>query len=881
MIQKILLFVLILASCHFVIGQTKVYQTSRLTGTAPVIDGIIDEVSWDNVEWNDNFTQFEPNNGERPNQTTTFKILFDENNLYIAIKAYDTQTDKIEKRMTRRDGWEGDRVGIQLDSYFDKRTAFLFFVNVAGVKSDGIMTDDGDNLDDSWDPIWYTKTSVDKDGWNAEMKIPLSQLRFSAKNEQVWGLQVVRYLFRDSEKSLWQHIPSDASGWTSNYGELHGLNGLKPKRQIEIAPFLLAKYDSYEKEEGNPYATGSDFGYNFGLDGKIGLTNNLILDFTINPDFGQVEADPSELNLTAFESYFSEKRPFFIEGNNITNYQITPGGHPWASDNLFYSRRIGRSPHGEPELSDNEYAKLPERTNILGAFKLTGKSNDGWSVGIIESIGNQEKAKINLDGVVREEIVEPYTNYLLGRVQKDINQGNTIIGTMFTSTDRKLDGTGLDYLTKNAITGGFDFKQFFLNKKYFISANFIASKINGSQEAMLEQQLSPRRYYQRPDKNYYRLDSSLTSLSGYGGNLNFGKQANSGFRFAFDATWRSPGLELNDVGYLRQANTIFQYLWLGYSITKPFSIFRGIYLNTNQWSGWDFNGTNQFNGGNFSANFEFKNQWFFGAGINFESDEISNTALWGGPSMKLPGNFNYFFYTSSNQTKKLYAEASFYKNVGKDNYQQSYGIEANLRYRPIDNLLISFDPAYSYNNTKLQIIDNFEYNGDTRYIFGSMNQKTFALTTRIDFNITADLTIQYYASPFITAGEYTDIKRITDPKASNFEDRFYTFANEISYADADGEYQIDESGDGISDYSFEKPDFNFKQFRSNLVIRWEYTPGSLIYLVWSQGKTEDTFNSFDYANDIGKLFSAKGQNTFLIKISYTLRAEKFKHKKTK
>jgi len=879
MLRATTILIVIIFLPVLLIGQVKSYQTKHIKNTAPLIDGILDDEAWTDIEWEDNFTQYQPKNGEKPGQKTSFKILYDENNIYVAIKAYDSLPKKIEKRLTRRDGLDGDRVGIQFDSYYDKRTAFIFFVNAAGVKSDRIMTNDGDDNDDNWDPIWYTKTTCDSDGWNAEMKIPLSQLRFGSKNEQTWGLQVVRYLFRDGETSFWQHIPSDASGWISKYGEITGLKNIKPRRQIEIAPFLATKFDTYEKEDGNPYATGSDIGYNYGLDGKIGLTNNLILDFAINPDFGQVEADPSELNLTAFESYFSEKRPFFIEGSNITNYQITPGGHPWASDNLFYSRRIGRSPHSSPDLGDNEYADVPTSTNIIGAFKLTGKSNDGWSLGIVESIANKEIAEITSGDAVRKEVVEPYTNYLLARIQKDINKGNSIIGAMFTSTNRNLDNTGLDNLTKSAVTGGFDFKQYFLKKKYYISTKIIASKINGSKEAILEQQESPRRYYQRPDEDYYRIDSSLTSLTGNGGTFLFGKQANSGLRFLFNATWRSPGLELNDVGYLRQANSIFQFFWIGYSITKPFSIFRGIYIDANQWSGWDYSKVNQFNGGNIGVNIEFKNQWMFGTGLNRESQNISNTELWGGPSIKLPGNTNYYFYVSSNSTKKFYSEVNFYQNIGIDDYLKSSGLYTFFKYRPINNLSISLNPGYNNFKTKLQIIDNIDYNNSTRYIFGSLDQKTFSITARVDFNITPDLTIQYYASPFITAGEYSDIKRITDPKANKFEDRFYTFGSEISNSASGDSYLIDENGDGITDYSIDRPDFNFKQFRSNLVLRWEYRPGSAIFLVWSDGITEDTYSRFNYLNDLNKLLSKRGHDTFMIKISYRIMAGSMRNRK--
>jgi hypothetical protein len=871
--HRFLLLVLLCLFTFSTIAQNKTYKTNKISGPAPEIDGIIDDQIWENFDWEGDFTQFQPQNGKKPSQQTAFKIIYDNDNIYVAIKAYDSETDKIEQRMTRRDGWEGDRVGVHIDSYNDKRTAFVFFVNASGVKNDGIMTNDGGDFDDSWDPIWQTKTSIDKDGWNAEMKIPLSQLRFSQKEEQHWGLQVVRDIFRESEKSLWQHIPSGIPGWTSHYGEIEGIKSIKPKRQVEIAPFVVGKFDKYEKEEGNPYSTGKDLTYNIGLDGKIGITNNMILDFTINPDFGQVEADPSEVNLSAFESFFSEKRPFFIEGKNITDYQITPGGSPWSSDNLFYSRRIGRRPHGEPDLGDNEYADIPDNTRIIGAFKLTGKTKNGWSVGIIENIANEEIAEIDTEGERHEEVVEPYTNYLLGRIQKDINKGNTIIGGMFTTTHRRLKDTGLDNLNSNALTGGVDFRQYFLNKKYYLSAMLVTSKINGSTEAMLEQQTSSRRYYQRPDANYLSIDSSLTFLTGHGGNISFGKQTNSGLRFRFNTTWRSPGLELNDVGYMRQANTVFQYLWAGYSITKPFSVFRRININMNQWSGWDFGSVNLFNGGNINLLLQFTNLWAISGGYNIDFENISNTMLRGGSSMKMPGSQNYRFSFGTNYTKKIRFNGSVSRNKGNENYQESIRYSTKITYQPIDNISFSLNPGFSSYSTDLQYIDEFSYNNESRYIFGKMAQKTFTLTARVDFNITPDLTIQFYASPFVSAGDFSEFKRITSPKADNYTDRFRLFGNEILYSEENNNYSVYESASAESDYSFDNPDFNFKQFRSNLVVRWEYIPGSIFYMVWSQGKTaSDEYGTFSYADDMGDLFRTTGQNTFLIKISHRIRA---------
>jgi len=430
-------------------SQNKSYTTQKIKEHQIKIDGSLNETEWKNAEEGKDFIQFEPIEKAKPNQKTKFKILYDENNIYVALMAYDTEPTKIESRMSRRDSWEGDLAVVQFDSYYDKKTAFVFAVNAAGVRSDAITSNDNlDNDDPTWDPIWTAKTSKTEYGWCAEMKIPLSQLRFSKKDHQIWGLQVGRFLFRNNEWDIWQFVSKEKSGWVSRFGTLKGLTNLKPKRQIEIAPFASVKFEKYEKEEGNPFADGLDWSYNGGVDGKIGITNDLTLNFAVNPDFGQVEADPSEVNLTAFESFFSEKRPFFVEGSNITDYQLTPGGSPWSQDNLFYSRRIGRRPqyYIYDDLSENEYAKVPENTSILGALKLTGKTKNGLSVGIAESFTKSEFAEIDSLGNRRKELVEPYTNYFSGRLQKDLNEGNTVIGGMVTSVNRFNDAEHLDFL---------------------------------------------------------------------------------------------------------------------------------------------------------------------------------------------------------------------------------------------------------------------------------------------------------------------------------------------------------------------------------------------------------------------------------------------------
>ena len=398
------ILVLICLSLSVAFGQTpekKRYQTTRTT-TAPTINGILDEEIWNLGEWKDEFFQNEPYNGAPASQRTEFKILFDDNNLYVGIKNYDTSPDSIMNRLSRRDEVDGDLTGIMIDSFHDLRTAFFFGVSSAGVKYDVMFSEDGQNEDESWNPNWWVKTSLNKEGWVAEMKIPFSQLRFDKNSGDVWGLEIARILYRRDETDFWQHIPREAPGFIHLLGEISGLEGIKPRKILDLTPYGVAKMETFQKEPGSPFSfkeNGRRFGFNGGLDAKIGVTNNMTVDLTINPDFGQVEADPSEVNLTAYETFFSEKRPFFIEGNNITNFNIGLGDGNQGNDNLFYSRRIGRRPEGYPDMEYGlEYADVPAFTTIIGAAKLTGKTKNGLSLGFIEAMTAEEKAEIDNGG---------------------------------------------------------------------------------------------------------------------------------------------------------------------------------------------------------------------------------------------------------------------------------------------------------------------------------------------------------------------------------------------------------------------------------------------------------------------------------------------------
>jgi hypothetical protein len=849
----------------------KIYETT-FTEIAPVIDGYMDDECWNMVDWSGDFIQVNPDEGKPPSQETSFKILYDNDNLYVLIRANDKEADKISRIMTRRDYFMGDMVEINIDSYFDKQTAFSFSAMASGAKGDEAVTQNGNNWDDSWNPVWYLKTSIDDKGWTAEMKIPFSQLRFGNKEEQVWGLQVMRHIWRLEERSRWQFIPKGAPGFVHLFGELRGIKNIKPKRNIELLPYSVARLERFEKEEGNPFLDGKSSGLSAGLDGKIGITNDLTLDFTINPDFGQVEADPSEVNLTAFETYFSERRPFFIEGKNI--YQFRPNQtiviHNMSSDNLFYSRRIGRYPHHYPSLSEGEYVNMPDATTILGAAKISGKTRKGLSIGIMESVTANEKAEIDSFGIRREESVEPLTNYFVSRLQQDFNKGESYIGGIITAVNRNIENPAMNYLPSAAYTGGIDFLHTWKEREWYVAGNAEFSHIKGNEAAITALQRSSARYYQRPDADYLSLDSSATSLSGFGGTVKFGRGSQKKLQFQTSVTVRSPGLEFNDIGYMRYSDVIHHGSWAAYYIRNPFAIFNNFYLNTNYWMYWNFSGELLSFYTNMNFNTQFKNRWYLNGSSTFRSKSTSITLLRGGPSFISPRYMEMNLNISSDQSKKISFYSGGYFNItdNRSSYYQSYW--CGLELRPVNSLLISIDPEYDIQKSNLQYVTTAYVNGNAKYTFSDLDMKTVSFVLRVNYTITPELTIEYYGQPFVSAGKYSEYKIITDPKADEYTSRFHIFnPSEINFDKQNNLYSVDENNDGIIDYSLGNPDFNFRQFRSNLVVRWEYRPGSVLYLVWSQGRTSSALNGiFSYGNDWKELFGTVPHNILLLKLSY-------------
>ena len=854
----------------------KKYFTQRVSGQI-TLDGIPNEGAWEAVPWGGDFIQFMPHDGQPPGQETNFKILYDDKFLYIGYRCHDLAPDSIVKRMGRRDEFPGDWVEINIDSYHDLRTAFSFTLSVSGVRNDEFVSNNGDNWDASWNPIWFAKTHVDDKGWTAEAKIPFSQLRYGNEKQKVWGIQLMRRLFRKEERSTWQHIPQGSGVWVSRFGELHGLNDIPMHRQVEIAPYLIAQLDKYKKQDGNPFATGTDKRLAAGVDGKVAVTNDLILDFTINPDFGQVEADPSQVRIDGFQNFFEERRPFFIESRNIFDYQLTGSyaGGDYDADLLFYSRRIGSSPHGYPSVNSGEYVDFPQNTSILGAAKFSGKTKNGWSIGVLESVTQREMATIDSLGKRRKEMVEPLTSYFVGRLQKDIHSGNTVIGGIFTAVNRE---SGLDnLLPRNAYSAGVDFLHYWKQRTWYIRGNVVFSHLKGSKEALLNTQTAFEHLFQRENAPEVEVDSSRTTLTGTGGTFRFGKiggkpgKHGEVFRFETGVTTRSPGLELNDIGFMLTSNEINHFTWAGVHWQRPFSVFRTLRANYNHWSRWDFGGQFLYQAFNFNTHATFRNNWQTGTGITWNPYDVSNNALRGTTSLRRPPGIGHNIYVTSDMRKKFYVNANTFNFWGFDNTVKGNNVTLQFNYQPIDALRISVSGSYSYNwRRQDQFVENVGFNNGVRTVVAQVDQETLRFTGRLTYNITPDLTLQYYGQPYITRPLYNHYGYVSNPLAKEYDDRFHVYApNEISTSN--GAYFIDENQDGNADYSFSKPDFNFVQFRSNLVLRWEYKPGSEFYLVWSQSNTpnvSDDLTTPIFESLWDNLFAEQARNIFLIKCTY-------------
>ncbi len=839
-------------------------EALRLVGPDPVIDGFLDEPDWENAMAARNFVVFEPDEGAAPSQDTEARVLYGDEALYVGIRAFDDSPDSIVTRLARRDERpHSDWVDVVIDSYHDRRTAFRFSVNPAGVKADSYLFDDTDQ-DDSWDAVWDVATQIDDQGWTAEFRIPYSQLRFGGAARQTWGINFVRQIARHLEMSLWAPISKGDGAIVSRFGELKGLRDLSPPRRLEVLPYSLVQVESAPGRSADPFHAPRDFSSAVGGDIKYGITTNLTLDLTINPDFGQVEADPAQVNLTAFESFFPERRPFFVEGANIFSFGFSEGDGDLASEGLFYSRRIGRAPQGR--VPSSVYSDTPDRTRIVGAAKLSGKTRTGWSLGFLNALTGREKADLaDESGPLDGRLVEPLTLYGVGRVSKDFRAGKSALGVISTWTQR--DRTGADELALHtgAYAAGVDARHRFGSDRFLATGYLLGSTVRGSAEAISRTQRSPARYFQRPDAEHTEFHPDRTSLKGWAGSASFLKVAGGSWRYGTGVMARSPGFEANDLGFMRESDFLSPWVWAGYNHYKPTERLQRWNVNFNGWSAYSFGGERYNTGGNLNGSLTLKNFWSGYAGVAHNAEGLTNTALRGGPLLRRDASWNGWFGVRSDSRKPLQFNVNNNWQVRPESGSRRYASNVGLRWRPSSSATISAGPFVNWRVEDLQWVGSFDLGGPPRYLFGRMSQTTGGFTARADWTFSPTLSLQVYAQPFVSAGDYSQFKRITDPRAQAYRDRFVAVE---SGDGGEGRLEGDIDGDGTGD-AFRNPDFNVKQFRSNVVLRWEYQPGSTLFLVWSQGR--DHFarsGDFSFGGDLGTLFDQSSEDVFMLKASY-------------
>ena len=874
--KKLLLLVIIfsLSGINATLKRTPKNVTAYKSKSKLSLDGCLKEKVWNNPALEE-FTQRDPNEGAPSTEKTNVWIAYDEEAIYIAARLYDSNPKSIDESLVRRDASiDSDWFYFFVDPYHDKKTGYFFGVNAGGSLSDGTFYNDSWD-DDSWDGVWEAKTTVDNNGWCVEMKIPFSQLRFKESGEMTWGVNFKRQIKRNNEISYFVMVPKSESGFVSHFADLKGLNGIKPHQRFEVLPYMVQKAQYLDHESGDPFYKGNQYKTTFGADMKIGLGSNLNLDVTLNPDFGQVEVDPAVVNLSAFETYFPEKRPFFIEGQDIFYYGVGGSNNNWGFNfgwpDLFYSRRIGRSPQGE--IDDYDFIDSPGETRIIGAAKLTGKLSENWSVGAISAVTERVFAAYKLDDIVSNQQIEPLTHYGVARTKADFNDGRQGLGIILTSVNRNLQTDNMrDNLSKNAFTTGLDGWTFLDEEKdYVLTGAFAGSYTHGTKTYLESLQERSYRYYQRPDATYSRLDTNRTSLTGFFTRLMLNKQSGNFYiNAALGAV--SPGFENNDLGFQWMANRINGHVVLGYRWFEPDQVFRTKSFYVAHAESWDFEGNNTSNFIYARGNVQFLNYYGLSVTTFTNFPTMSNSFSRGGVLVRMPGSFNISLNGYTDSRKPVVFNA--YTNLWSDRYG---GIgteyEIDVEWRPSTQITMSIGPSYSYNFERAQFIDNIEDSYATstlgkRSIFGEMNQKTVAANIRLNWTFTPALSLQMFVQPLISVGAYKHIKELARPRTLVFN--YYEETESISYDTENDEYIIDPDNEGPAEsFTISNPDFNFKSIRANIVLRWEITPGSIFYLVWTHDKVnEDHPGSFRPGRDFSHLWKANANNIFVAKFSY-------------
>ncbi len=806
---------------------------------APVIDGLDSDPVWASAPVISDFLEFEPNEGKEPRFRTEARVSYDSRNFYVFVRMYDAEPHKILKLLARRDvRTPSDQIKIMVDSYHDRRSGYEFAVNPAGVKRDYAIYNDGEE-DGTWDAVWDAATTVDSLGWTAEFRIPLSQIRYPKAETHTFGLGIWRDIDRYKERTSWPLYRRNQAGLSSQLGEVNGILGLSSPRRLELTPYVVTKNVTLPRGDGfyHPQRLSG------GLDFKYGLSSNLTVDGTVNPDFGQVEADPAVLNLSAFETFFQERRPFFMEGAGLLSFSMNCYAvNDCGSENLFYSRRIGRSPQLSGRYGD---ASSATGTTILGAAKVTGRTPGGLAIGMIEAITGRETG-------TEDRTIEPRSSFSVVRATQDFRGGETGIGMIATLVSRDQDDWTRNHLRSTAMVGGVDFRHRFLNSRFEIRGRLVGSRVTGSAGAIDATQTGSVHYFQRSDDNL-AYDPTRTSLSGHAAQVQFAKVGGGILMFETSYQRVSPGFEANDLGFLRRADWQSWATWATLRFNKPGPFFRRLFWNFNEWNDWTAEGLPLQRAVNSNVHFELPNSFWMHAGGTWGGlgKTYCDRCSRGGPAVRVDQFVSPWFGVEGDSRWRVAPGVwlNYYRADG--GRTESFNLSPWMNIRVSSRLSSSLGFNYTWNRDDRQWLGNItDQSQVTHYTFAHLVQRTASLSVRANYTASPTLSFQLYGEPFVSKGQYSNVRELADPRAARYEDRFQTY------------------GDGSPPEGSEG--FNFKQFRSNAVLRWEYRPGSALFLVWQHGRqdSEAAFGNRGLFGDFGRLFDARADNTFLVKFSY-------------
>jgi hypothetical protein len=807
---------------------------------APVIDAKDTDRVWSVTPAITGFRQWRPTEGKAARFKTEAKIAYDESNLYVFVRAFDPNPDSIKILLERRDSFtSSDMFWVFIDSYHDRRTGYEFGVNAAGVKTDAALYNDG-NEDFAWDGVWEVATQVDSLGWTAEYRIPLSQMRYGRERDHTFGIIIGRDISRYSERESWPLIRQSKPGFVSQFGTLHGLSNLEAPRKLEAIPYVVAK--SATNIENGSYDQKMNLAA--GGDLKYRVAPNLTLDATINPDFGQVEADPAVLNLSAYESFFDERRPFFVAGRGLFQVDVNCSAVNCSGEGLYYSRRIGRTPQLAGIYGENDPL---QPTTIIGAAKVIGRLPAGLTVGVLDAVTQKETSP-------RDTTYEPATNFAVVRATQDFRKGNSTIGAILTGVNRRLDEWSSPYLPSSAYAGAIDFRHRLFKNAYQISGSYDQSYVHGSRSSLLALQRNGVHNYQRPDAGL-PLDSARTTLRGNAQELKFGKISGSNLNFETAYQRRSPGFEINDIGFLRRADQVSWSTWAGLFDRKQRKYTNRLQLNNNWWQHWTTDGLPLERAYNMNSHITFRNNWGFHTGgtIGQIGKTYEDREARGGPAIRQDRYIAPWVSINGDDRRSIvpYLSVNYFRSAEGRNH--SWSVYPELNYKVLGRFSSSLSLGWSHDVRDNQFYGRFTDAMGQHYTFARLDQHTTSLTARLNYTFTPDISLQTYLQPFVSKGTYSNVRQLSsNPRADNYDDRYAPYDNPAVTSDPGG--------------------FNFKQLQSNVVFRWEYRPGSTFFAVWNSGRQQFLPNegTENFRGDVGDLFDLRPANTFLVKLSYWL-----------